>query len=116
MHREADVGDRPLAEPGDEIETDRGRERHHADEQQEIFEPARDIACGARAVREAFVDDQLERIGHARRRAGGELAKRARRSRYGQGNAQRKAPDHPQVRIERPLGRLVGGMAMSQGS
>ena len=51
VHGEADVGDGALAEPGDEIETDRGRERHDADEQQEIFEPARDVAAraGARA-------------------------------------------------------------------
>ncbi len=69
MHREADVGDRPLAEPRDEIKTDRCSEGHHADEHEQIFEPARDVACAARAWGEPFVDDQLERIGHTRRRA-----------------------------------------------
>ena len=44
VHGEADVGDGPLAEPRDEIEADRGGERHHADQHQQIFEPARDVA------------------------------------------------------------------------
>ena len=44
LHREADVGDGALAEPGDEIEADRGRERQHDDEHQQILEPAGEIA------------------------------------------------------------------------
>ena len=63
VHREADVGDDPLAEPADEIEAGRGGERHDDHQHQQIFEPARDIAVCRRA--EAAVDDQLEGIGHA---------------------------------------------------
>ncbi len=45
LHRLADVGDHPLAEPGDEIEAAGGRDRQHPDDQQQIFEPAADIAA-----------------------------------------------------------------------
>ena len=50
VHREADVGDDALAEPGDEIEARRGGERHDDDQHQQIFEPARDVAGLARAA------------------------------------------------------------------
>jgi hypothetical protein len=48
VHGEADVGDGALAEPRDEIEADRGGERHDDHQQQQIFEPAGDIAAGGR--------------------------------------------------------------------
>ena len=56
VHGEADVGDDPLAEPADEIEAHRGGERHDQHQEQQILEPAGDIA----AARKAAVDDQLE--------------------------------------------------------
>ena len=71
VHREADVGDDALAEPGDEIEAARGGERQHDDEHQQIFEPAGDLA-GVAARGEAAVDDQLEGVGDAERRGGGD--------------------------------------------
>ena len=61
MNGKADVGDDPLAEPADEIEADRGGQRHHQHQEQQILEPAGDIA----AAGEAAVDDQLEGVGHA---------------------------------------------------
>ena len=63
VHRQADVGDGPLAEPGDEIEADRRRDRHHGDQHQQILEPAGEVAGRAGAAGEAFVDDQLEAVG-----------------------------------------------------
>ena len=66
VHREPNVGDRSLAQPGYTIISDRRRNRENADEEQQIFEPARDVARGAGAMREAFVDDQLERVRDAR--------------------------------------------------
>ena len=64
MNREANVGDGALAEPRDEVEARGGGERHDADEQEQIFEPAGDPR-GARGA-EALVDDQFEGPRHAR--------------------------------------------------
>ena len=44
VHREANVGDDPLAEPRDEVEARRGGERHDDDQRQQDVEPAGDIA------------------------------------------------------------------------
>ena len=68
MHREANVSDDPLAEPGYEGETDRSGKRQHRDQHQQIFEPARDIAAAGRP--EAAIDDQLEGVGDPGRRRG----------------------------------------------
>ena len=92
VHGQPDVGDDPLADPRDEIEADGGGERHRQHQHQQIFEPAADVAT----AREAFVDDQLEGIGHARRRrrrdqqgdAGGEQLPRV---------MQRLAPHHAEA-------------------
>ena len=64
VHREADVGDDALAEPGDEVEARRGGDRHDHHQDEEVLEPRRDVA----AAPEAAVDDQLEGIRHARGR------------------------------------------------
>ncbi len=105
MHRKADVGDRALAQPRHEIEAHRGGERQDSDEQQQIFEPAGDVARGA-ARCEALVDDQLEGIGHARRRRSGDQ-QRQRRDGDVAGIVERKAPHHPQV-PDRATARTVG--------
>ena len=96
VNREADVGDGPLAQPRDEIKAHRGRQRHHRDQQQEVFEPAGEAAGRAVVGGEALVDDQLEGIGDARRGRRGEHE--------GDGGdrdmprvADREPPDHAQA-------------------
>ena len=52
LHRDADVGDDALAQPRDEIEADRGRERQHDDDQQQIVElSCATVAAAARRSR-----------------------------------------------------------------
>ena len=43
VHREPDVGDGPLAEPGNEVEADCGGEGHHRNQHQQIFEPTPNV-------------------------------------------------------------------------
>ena len=51
MDRQTDVGDRALAEPGDEVETDGGRERHDCDQQQlKSFLHSKDMEKRLRAI------------------------------------------------------------------
>ena len=94
MHGEADVRDGALAEPGHEEIADGRGDRHHAHQHQQILKPARDIARAAGG--EAFVDDQLERVGNARRRRGGD-EQGDRRDRDLPGVVEREPPHHPQV-------------------
>ena len=80
-----------------------------ADEQQQIFEPARDIAGGAGAGREAFVDDQLECVGDARRRARRDQQRQSGDRDMRPGSAAAKPQTIRRFLIERPLGRLRRG-------
>ena len=111
MHRKADVGDSALAKPRDEVEADRGGERHDSDQEQQIFKPAGDVAGGTGTGGEAFVDDQLEGVGDAEVAAAATSSAKAAMAiwpRY------RAAKLHTMRRFfnERPLGRVSGLVAM----
>jgi hypothetical protein len=98
----ADVGDDALAEPADEIEADRCGQRHDDHQKHQILEPAGDVPAG-----ETLVDDQLEGIGDARCRRGG--------NQQGDRGAQDMAgipagepPDHAEARERLALGSVRG--------
>ena len=107
VHGEADVGDRSLAQPGHEIKADCSGDSQDADQQEQIFEPARDIAGGSGTVRKAFVDDQLERVGDAGSRCGGDQ-QRERSDCDMAGIASAKLHTIRRFLIERPFGRFAG--------
>jgi hypothetical protein len=96
VNGEPDVRDRTLADPRHEIEAHCRRDGQHADQQKEIFEPARDVAHGTRALSEAFVDDQLEGEGDAGSRADRDKQGDG-RNRDVDGIAKSESPYHPEV-------------------
>ena len=106
LHRNADVGDRPLAQPGDEIEAHRGGDRQHDDDHQQILERLADRRLAGPAGAEAAVDHPLEAVGDGERRR-----RRQAQEEQGRGNllwiSRRRPPDELQVADARS--RLVGG-------
>ena len=58
VHCKPDVGHRPLAEPGDEIIADGGRDREDGDDPQQQLEPGRDRVSVGGAPPKALVDDR----------------------------------------------------------
>ena len=81
LHRDPQVGDGALADPRHEVEAQRGRQRQHDDDHQQILEGLRRPLGACRAVAaEAAVDDPLEAIrdGQRRRRGQAEEEQRGR--------------------------------------
>ena len=97
----ANVGDDAFAEPGHEIEAQRAGDREHQHDQQQIFEPAADVA----AAHEPLVDHQAEAVGDGQRRGGGD-DERQQRAGDPAGIAAREAPQHRQTAERGP--RAVG--------
>jgi hypothetical protein len=105
LHRQADVGDDALAQPGHGIEPYRRAQRQDDDNYQQVLEPAADVARIATA-REAAVDDQAK----ARRDRQGRRGRHQQRQGCGQhpaGIGHCRSPDHPE-RAEAAGGTLQG--------
>ena len=90
VHRKPDVGDGPLAEPGDEIDSGpRSRPPGRRRAASRYSNQRRDVAGVARARREAFVDDQLESLRERRSSRPRQPAAPARHRRYVRDNEAR---------------------------